>query len=134
MDESKIKIIIVDNNNDFCNILSDYISLQKDMFVTGIAEDGIEALKLIKEKKPDLVVLNIIMPILNGIDIIEIFNKMDLNQIPRIIVLSTVGQDKTIKKALSLGVDYYFVKPLELDSFIKTIRQMFNSTIDDIIS
>ena len=64
MEESKIKIVIADDNREFCNILNDYLLMQKDIVVTGIAENGVEALKLIEEKKPDLIILDIIMPIL----------------------------------------------------------------------
>lgn len=50
MEEPKIRIIIADDNREFHNILNDYFSMQNDIIVTGIAENGVEALKLIKEK------------------------------------------------------------------------------------
>ncbi|MDP4179187.1 MAG: response regulator, partial [Bacillota bacterium] len=66
MEESKIKVIIADDNKEFCNILNDYLLNQRDIVVIGIAKDGVEALNLIQEKKPDLVILDIIMPHLDG--------------------------------------------------------------------
>lgn len=51
MEDSKISVIIADDNKEFCNILNDYLLNQKDIIVTGIAKDGLEALKLIEEKK-----------------------------------------------------------------------------------
>jgi two-component system, response regulator, stage 0 sporulation protein A len=134
MEESKINIIIADDNKEFCNILNDYLLNQRDIVVTGIAKDGVEALKLIQEKKPDLVVLDIIMPHLDGLGVLERLNTMDLDPMPRIIVLSAVGQDKITQRAITLGADYYVVKPFDMDVFIKRIRQMFNNTIygDDV--
>ena len=129
MQESKINIIIADDNREFCNILKDYILTQKDMVVTGIAENGVEVLRLIEEKKPDLVVLDMIMPILDGLGVLERLNTMDLDPMPRIIVLSAVGQDKIAQRAMSLGVDYYVVKPFDMEVFIRRIRQMSNNTI-----
>ena len=129
MDESKISVIIADDNKEFCNILNDYLLNQRDIVVTGIAKDGVEALKLIQERKPDLVVLDIIMPHLDGLGVLERLNGMNIDPMPRIIVLSAVGQDKITQRAITLGADYYVVKPFDMDVFTKRIRQMFNNTI-----
>ncbi len=129
MEESKINVVIADDNKEFCNILNDYLLNQRDMIVTGVAKDGVEALKLIQEKKPDLVVLDIIMPHLDGLGVLEKLNTMNIDPMPRIIVLSAVGQDKITQRAITLGADYYVVKPFDMDVFTKRIRQMFNNTI-----
>ncbi|MFX0548948.1 sporulation transcription factor Spo0A [Hathewaya histolytica] len=129
MENSKISVVIADDNKEFCNILNDYLLSQRDMIVTGIAKDGIEALQLIQDKKPDLVVLDIIMPHLDGLGVLEKLNSMNLDPMPRIIVLSAVGQDRITQRAITLGADYYVVKPFDMDIFTKRIRQMFNNTI-----
>ncbi|WP_097025749.1 sporulation transcription factor Spo0A [Clostridium peptidivorans] len=129
MVDSKINVVIADDNKEFCNILNDYLLNQRDIVVVGIAKDGLEALKLIEEKKPDLVVLDIIMPHLDGLGVLERLNGMNIDPMPRIIVLSAVGQDKITQRAITLGADYYVVKPFDMDVFTKRIRQMFNNTI-----
>lgn len=129
MEDTKIQVIIADDNKEFCNILNDYLLSQRDIVVTGIARDGLEALDVIQEKKPDLVVLDIIMPHLDGLGVLEKLNSLDINPKPRIIVLSAVGQDKITQRAITLGTDYYVVKPFDMDVFTKRIRQMFNNTI-----
>ena len=129
MEEQKIDIIIADNNKTFCNILNEYLSMQKDIRVLGIADNGVEALKLIEEKNPNLVILDLILPILNGWGVLERLNRMDLKPMPLIIVLSVVGQDSIIQRALLLGADYYVVKPFNFEVLIKIIRQMLNSKI-----
>lgn len=128
MENSKISVLIADDNKEFCSILNDYLLNQKDIVVTGIAKDGREALELIKEKEPDLVVLDIIMPHLDGLGVLEKLNSMNLAKMPRVIVLSAVGQDKITQSAINLGADYYVVKPFDMDIFTKRIREMFNST------
>lgn len=127
MENSKISVLIADDNKEFCSILNDYLLNQRDIVVTGIAKDGLEALDLIQEKEPDLVVLDIIMPHLDGLGVLEKLNSMTLNKMPRVIVLSAVGQDKITQKAIKLGADYYVVKPFDMDVFTKRIRDMFNS-------
>ena len=129
MEEPKINVLIADDNKEFCNILNDYLLNQKDIVVTGIAKDGLEALKLIQERKPDLVVLDIIMPHLDGLGVLERLNSMNISPMPKVIVLSAVGQDKITQRAIILGADYYVVKPFDMEVFTKRIRQMFNNTI-----
>ncbi|MEL7597546.1 MAG: sporulation transcription factor Spo0A [Clostridiaceae bacterium] len=129
MENNKISVVIADDNKEFCNILNDYLLNQRDIIVTGVAKDGIEALKLIEEKKPDLVVLDIIMPHLDGLGVLERLNTINMDPMPRVIVLSAVGQDKITQRAITLGADYYVVKPFDMDVFTKRIRQMFNNII-----
>lgn len=131
MDQKSINVLIADDNKEFSNILNDYFSNQKDINVVGMAKNGMEALELIQQRKPDLVVLDIIMPLLDGLGVLEKLAGMNLESMPRIIILSAVGQDKITQRAITLGADYYVVKPFDMDVFTDRIRQMFNSTITD---
>lgn len=128
MKEPKINIIIVEDNKEFCNLLNEYISLQEDIVVTGIAEDGEEGLKLTEDKKPDLVVLDMIMPNLDGLGVLERLNTMNLDPMPLIIVLSALGHDKITQRAMSLGADYYIIKPFALEVLAERIRQLVNDS------
>ena len=127
MENSKISVLIADDNKEFCSILNDYLLNQRDIVVTGIAKDGREALDLIVERKPDLVILDIIMPHLDGLGVLEKLNTMELEKVPRIIILSAVGQDKITQQAITLGADYYTVKPFDMEVFTKRIREMFSN-------
>lgn len=127
----KKSLIIVDNSRDFCNILNEYLSMQNDIVVTGIANNGVEALRLIEEKKPDLIVIDIIMPILDGIGVLKRINTMHLNPMPHIIVVSSISQKNIIQRVMSIGADYYIVKPFIIEAFIEKIRQIFNNTSND---
>lgn len=127
MENRNIKILIADDNEEFCIILKDYLNNQEGFSVVGIAKNGIEALKFIEENKPDLVILDIIMPHLDGLGVLEKLNlSKDSESAPKVIVLSAVGQDKITQNAIRLGIDYYVLKPFDMDIFIKRIRQMFN--------
>jgi two-component system response regulator (stage 0 sporulation protein A) len=129
MEQSKINIIVADDNRDFSNILVDYLSKQEDIVVTGIAQDGLEAIKLIKERKPHLVILDIIMPNLDGLGVLEMLNTMELDPMPRIVVLSAVSHDKITQRAMELGADYYVLKPFDIEMFVNRIRELANHTI-----
>ncbi|MGI6584376.1 MAG: sporulation transcription factor Spo0A [Gracilibacteraceae bacterium] len=125
MNLQKIKILIADDNKDFCIILSEYLTTQPDFEVVGIAKDGLEVIDLIESKSPDVVILDIIMPHLDGLGVLEKLNSMEMEKVPKIIVLSAVGQDKITQKALTLGAEYYVVKPFDMDVFSKRIRECF---------
>ena len=109
----KIKIVLADENKDFCQLLKEYLSNEEDIEILGIAKDGIEALELVQKTQPDLLVLDVIMPHLDGLGVIEKLNSMNLPKQPKIIVLSAVGQDKITQTAINLGADYYIVKPFD---------------------
>lgn len=121
-------MIIADDNKDFCSILNDYLATQDDVEVVGIAKDGLEALELVTKKSPDVLVLDIIMPHLDGLGVLEKLHTIDLEKFPKVIVLSAVGQDKITQRAINLGADYYVVKPFDFEIFMKRIRQVTGTT------
>lgn len=125
MNLQKIKILIGDDNKDFCIILNEYLNTQADFEVVGIAKDGLEVVDLIESTFPDVVILDIIMPHLDGLGVLEKLNTMHLEKRPKVIVLSAVGQDKITQKALTLGAEYYVVKPFDMEIFAKRIRECF---------
>ncbi|MFZ5965831.1 MAG: sporulation transcription factor Spo0A [Bacillota bacterium] len=122
-----IKVVIADDNKDFCDILSEYLGKQEDLEIVGVAKDGIEAIELISKKLPDVLILDIIMPHLDGLGVLEKLNSMNLTKFPKIIVLSAVGQDKITQRAIGLGADYYVVKPFDFEIFITRIRQLMGN-------
>lgn len=122
--DNKIRVVIADDNQEFSEILADYISKQEDMEVVGIAKDGIEAQELILEILPDVAILDIIMPRLDGLGVLERLVDIPSEERPIYIMLSAVGQDKITQSAMALGAEYYIVKPFEMDALVTRIRQL----------
>jgi two-component system response regulator (stage 0 sporulation protein A) len=131
--QKKIQVVIADDNREFGDILNEYLSNQADIEVVGIARDGIEACDIIKSKLPDIAILDIIMPHLDGLGVLERVNSMDISKKPLFIVLSAVGQDKITQRALALGAEYYVVKPFDMEVLVSRIRQLKNVTQSNII-
>lgn len=123
----KIKIVISDDNRDFCNILNEFLEEQEDMEVVGIAKDGMEALEFIEREQPDILILDIIMPILDGLGVLEQLSSKMLSKKPKVIVLSAVGQDSITQRAVEAGADYYVVKLFDMEILIKRIRQLVDN-------
>lgn len=131
MSFNKVNILIADDNKDFCSILSEYLSAQADFEVVGVAKDGLEVIQLLKEVTPDIIILDIIMPHLDGLGVLEKLNTLELEKQPKVIVLSAVGQDKITQRALTLGAEYYVVKPFDMDVFSKRIRECAGIKVDE---
>ena len=128
LEQEKMKLLIADDNKDFSDILAEFINAQEDMEVVGIACNGEEACKLIPECEPDIVILDVIMPYLDGIAVLERINAMMLERRPLFVMLSAVGQDKITEQALALGAEYYIVKPFDMETLVNRIRQLKSVT------
>lgn len=125
---NRISVLLADDNKEFCEILEDYFEKQNDMEVVGIAKDGIEAYDMIIEKIPDVVILDTIMPRLDGLGVLEKLNTSTMKKSPVCIMLSAVNQDKVTQKALRLGAEYYIAKPFDMETLMLRIRQLINLT------
>ena len=122
--KEQVSILVADDNTDFSHTLSTYINTQEDMEVIAIAKDGNEAVDMITTTSPDIVLLDVIMPHLDGLGVLEKLNAMKLEKKPICIMLSAVGQDKITQRAISLGADYYIVKPFDIELLIQRIRDI----------
>ena len=121
----KIKIGIVDDNRDFCDVVSENLSEQDNMEVLFTANDGLEAMEEIKSGQcPDILILDLIMPHMDGFGVLETLNSVQLVNYPRVIMTSAIGQDSIIQKAMTLGAQYYLVKPVNMNLLIKRINQL----------
>ena len=122
--KEKLSILIADDNQEFSHTLSSYINGQDDMEVIAIARDGNEAIDMLTTTSPDIMLLDVIMPHLDGLGVLEKLNMIRSDKKPICIMLSAVGQDKITQKAISLGAEYYIVKPFDIELLIKRIREI----------
>ncbi|RJX23642.1 MAG: sporulation transcription factor Spo0A [Dethiobacter sp.] len=119
-----LKILIADDNREFNELLTEYFHKEEDLDVIGNAYNGKEALELVREIKPDIILLDIIMPHLDGIGVLEELNKMDLFPKPKVIMLTAFGHENVTQKAVELGAAYYILKPFNLEILVERIRQL----------
>ena len=122
--KEKVSVLIADDNQEFSHTLSTYINAQDDMQVVGMARDGEEAIEIMQDITPDVVLLDVIMPHLDGLGVLEKISTMQINKKPICIMLSAVGQDKITQKAIALGAEYYVVKPFDIELLMKRIREI----------
>ena len=122
----KITVLVADDNVDFTMTLSSYLNKEEEIEILGIARDGNEAYSMAVELKPDILLLDIIMPHLDGLGVLEKLNETQLEKMPLCIILSAVGQDKITQRAINLGAQYYIVKPFDINVLIKRMKELKN--------
>lgn len=122
----KIEILLADDNREFTSLLAEYISEQDDMVVSGIAYNGEEVLQTIENavNVPDVLILDIIMPHLDGLGVLERLRDLHLPKQPKIIMLTAFGQENITQRAVQLGASYYILKPFDMDVLANRIRQL----------
>lgn len=123
--KGKITVLIADDNADFAELLKDYMNQHDDIDVIDIAKDGLEAIDKIVSLKPEVVILDVIMPNLDGLAVLERLSTMELERKPIYIMLSAIGQDVFIQKAVSLGAEYYIIKPFDIEVLVTRVRQLY---------
>ncbi|HZW83741.1 MAG TPA: sporulation transcription factor Spo0A [Candidatus Deferrimicrobium sp.] len=122
----KIKMVIADDNRALCQMLSDFLSGQEDINLVGVGYNGIDAWELIRTHEPDLLIIDLVMPNLDGLGVLERLNARGGTTRPKVIVLTAFGQESLTHQAMSLGVDYFILKPFDLEVLGKRIRQLIN--------
>ncbi|MCL2702338.1 MAG: sporulation transcription factor Spo0A [Defluviitaleaceae bacterium] len=123
----KIKVLIADDNTDFCDVVSGYLGKHEDIDVVNISHDGVEACDKIINMQPDVVILDGIMPKLDGLGVLERIaarRAWESGQKPVCIMLSGVSHEHITSRAIELGADYYMVKPFDIESLLARIRQL----------
>jgi len=121
---NKTRILIVDDDKEFTNMINAFLSTVEDFEVVGVAYNGKEAVDMIFDSHPDLVILDIIMPVLDGIGVMQRIKESDLEKKPEILVLSSVSQIVMTKEAINLGASCFMLKPFELEVLAKRIRNI----------
>lgn len=125
---SKLSILVADDNQEFRSILKEYINRQEDMETVAEASNGEETLEKIHALQPDVVLLDMIMPRVDGLGVLESLIVNPPKKQPVTIMISAVGQDRITEQAFRLGVTYYMAKPFELSTLVCRIRQLHGDT------
>ena len=120
----EVKIIIADDNRNFCQMLQNYLQSQEGLSIVGVAYNGLEAIELIQTQEPDLIILDLVMPNLDGLGLLERINARSTMTRPKVIMLTAFGQESLTHEAMLLGVDYFILKPFDLDILGKRIRSL----------
>ncbi|GAA0416585.1 MAG: sporulation transcription factor Spo0A [Bacillota bacterium] len=119
----KISVCLVDDNRELIQLMEDYFEEQGDIEVIGTAYNGRDCLTMLEELEPDVLVLDIIMPHVDGLAVLNTIRSSS-GKVPHVIMLTAFGQEEVMKKAVDLGASYFILKPFDLDNLSEQIRQV----------
>ena len=127
IDPKKVKILVVDDIP--LNVLLVKKMLQPLVFDTSEAEDGIEAMEKIGADKPDLILLDLMMPRMDGFEVLRRLRASDDTKSIPVIILSALNSNDDVAKGISMGAEDYITKPIIMDrlqsSVIKQLNKLF---------
>jgi len=115
-------IVIADDNVSFAEEMRNYFTDNTDFRVVGLAPDGVEAIKLVERYKPDFLLLDIVMPELDGFGVLSALSAFD--EKPKTIMVSGLATDGFVTKSLRLGASYFMAKPVNYDKLAEYMREM----------
>ena len=123
----KLNVAIADDNQMTLELLGDIVSSDSELQVIGTAKDGEEAYHLIKEKEPDVVLLDIVMPKLDGRGVLDrIRSDATMKNRPAFLMISAVGNECITEDAFAKGADYYIMKPFDYNQILDRIKSVRN--------
>ncbi len=128
--EKRTKILVADGNTDFTALLESGIESDPSLELIGIARDGIEACKMVETMKPDVLLLEIMLPHLDGIDVLKQINKQHPISRPRVLVMSSLVNEGITREAIKQGAQFFVVKPCDINSLLERIHIFTDESIE----
>lgn len=124
MPQARKRILAIDDNADIRGLLS--FVLNKENYEVTTAEDGLAGLQLIKETKPDLILLDVMMPEFTGFDVLDAVRSDKDSHVREIPVLMLTAKSSTedVDQALSLGATSYIVKPFRPAHLVEKVKSI----------
>ena len=120
----KINIFVADNCDESRESLIKFFSNKPQFNILGEARDGFETLSAIKEKSPDILIMDVVLTGLDGFELLE-RAKVELgSKMPKVIITSSLSHNGFVEKALGLGVMYFMIKPIQLSSLENRITDI----------
>lgn len=129
----KINVLIADDNNIIREILTDALCEDADIEVVATAVNGKETIEYIKQYNPDVVLLDLIMPVVDGIGVMEeIRSDVRYADKPYFVIISAAGKEDIVSQALQTGASYFFMKPFDEAALVRRIKQLCSVNADTV--
>ncbi len=120
----QISVVLADDSEDFVKSVKNYLDAVDGIHVSGTAYNGHEAVEMVRDLKPDVLLLDMIMPQLDGLGVLQKIRNTSLEKKPVCMMLSAVSQPHATQKAMELGSAYYMLKPFEMESLSERIFEL----------
>lgn len=125
--EKQIKVLIADNDKNYTDMLRSQLEADYRFTVCSVATDGFEVMEKVELLKPDVLIMDLILPSLDGMGVLERLKMRNSDKLPMIIISSSIKKERIAQSCIEMGAEYYMIKPLSIDSLINTIKMFYNS-------
>lgn len=122
-----IKILIADDNKNFCESLKQFLETHEDFEVLSVTNNGLEALELVEKLEPDILIMELILPCLDGLGVLSRLSTVQKR--PKVIISTAMGQENMTQEAVRLGIDYFLLKPYDFQTISMRVRQLAGTQI-----
>jgi|FrelakmetLWP11LW_1041352.scaffolds.fasta_scaffold08364_2 two-component system phosphate regulon response regulator PhoB len=119
---SRVKVQVTDDEPNIVQTLKD--RLEMNDFDVVVAHNGSDGLKIAERERPDIILLDVIMPVMNGLEMLEMLRKQPWGQEPSVIMLTARSQAQDIARAKACGIDDYIIKPFDLSELLEKIESL----------
>ncbi len=119
-----IRIMLVDDNAELRRTMREHLQRQENMRIAAECGNGLEALESLTKTPVDVIILDIIMPQMDGYSFLEEMNRRQMENPPQVIVVSALGRDDFIMRAVENGARFYMIKPVDLNALTGRIREV----------
>lgn len=126
--EQKISVLIADDNKEFAGMVESYLKTDPALDVIGCAYDGAETLEMVKLCQPNVLLLDLVMPNVDGLGVLERLRHMQ--QAPAVIVVSSAAKESIAHQCLSLNAKYFIAKPVDLEGLLQRVKMFSGSSAD----
>ena len=126
----KIRLVVIDDNKDFCGLIKDYSQFVENVEVVGVAYDGYEGLDLIQQKKPDVILLDNVMPSLDGLGVLMRLDKICKDKKPKVLVITASPTSSVMINAAKLGADYTMSRKMDLKEIFERVIMIANTSLE----
>jgi two-component system alkaline phosphatase synthesis response regulator PhoP len=116
------KILIVDDEPNI--VMSLEYTFKKNNFEVFIARDGQEALEILQNQLPDVIILDVMMPLVDGFETLEQIKKNERLQHCKVMFLSAKNKESDIEKGIALGADAYLTKPFSIKKVVEQVNEL----------
>ena len=119
----KLNVAIADDNERMLNLLGEIVESDKDLKLVGKARNGEDIYHIIRDKQPDVVLLDLIMPKMDGISVMEMIGAdKTVKKQPNFIIVTAIGQERITEDAFEKGAAYYILKPFRNETILQRIK------------
>ena len=108
-----VRVVVADDNTQLREMIASFLAQQSGIEIVGTAGNGSDALELVQQKEPDVLICDMIMPKMDGYAMLERMESLKLAHRPGVIALTALGRDDFVTRAVNLGVNYYMIKPFD---------------------